>query len=102
MLDRHAQVASDIVGNVKVLPYFYDYLKRGCYPFYKEVYGNRMTSMRYVLGHPGKYGFHPALKLADTNVGGGDGFITHPHYALGFLQNTVVEPSVPEVCFPEL
>ena len=63
---------------------------------------NRMTSMRYVIGHPGKYGFHPALKFADTNIGGGDGFTTYPHYALGFLQNTVVEPSVPEVCFPKL
>ena len=32
---------------------------------------NRMTSMRYVLSHPQKYGMHPAVKFADTNVGAG-------------------------------
>lgn len=45
----------------------------------------RMTSMRYVLEHPKKYGAHPAIKYADTNVGKGNGFLTFPHYALGFL-----------------
>lgn len=45
----------------------------------------RTTSMRYVIAHPQKYGSHPAVKFADTNVGGGNGFITLPLYALGFL-----------------
>lgn len=45
----------------------------------------RATSMKYVLAHPNKYGKHPAIKLADTNVGTGDGFVTYPLYALGFM-----------------
>lgn len=45
------------------------------------------TSMKYVITHPDKYGRHPAVKYADTNVGGGDGFVTRPLYALGFLRN---------------
>ncbi len=44
----------------------------------------RATSMKYVLAHPEKYGPHPAIKLADTNVGGGSGFVTWPLYALSF------------------
>lgn len=45
----------------------------------------RATSMNYVLAHPNKYGSHPAIKLADTNVGSGNGFVTYPLYALGFM-----------------
>lgn len=45
------------------------------------------TSMKYVISHPEKYGVHPAIKYADTNVGGGEGFVTYPLYALGFLEN---------------
>ena len=45
---------------------------------------NRATSMKFVLAHPQKYGAHPAVKIADANVGGGDGFDTYPLYALGF------------------
>ena len=56
----------------------------------------RATSMRYVLAHPKKYGVHPAIKFADTNVGGGEGFAAYPLYALGFLpsqeEDMVVEP----------
>lgn len=56
----------------------------------------RATSMRYVLANPKKYGIHSAIKLADTNVGGGDGFLTLPLYALGFLngqgESLTVEP----------
>ena len=63
---------------------------------------NRMTSMRYVLEHPNKYGKHPAVKLADTNVGGGEGFTTYPRYALGFLSGSSSPLIVPEVVFPEL
>lgn len=62
----------------------------------------RMTSMRYVLQHPGKYGKHPAIKFADTNVGGGEGFTTYPHYALGFLDWRRDAPVVPRVVFPSM
>lgn len=55
---------------------------------------NRATSMKNVLANPKKYGRHPAIKIADTNVGEGEGFITRPWYALGFFEpdapNTVV------------
>lgn len=58
---------------------------------------NRATSMKYVLGKPEKYGKHPAVKIADTNVGGGEGFKTYPLYTLGFLpspyaENFIVDP----------
>ena len=48
---------------------------------------NRATSMKFVIANPQKYGKHPAIKFADTNVGSGDGFITYPLYAVGFLKN---------------
>ena len=63
---------------------------------------NRMTSMRYVLEHPKKYGRHPAVKIADTNVGGGEGFTTYPRYALGFLPRASAPLVVPEVGLPKL
>lgn len=47
---------------------------------------NRATSMKFVLAHPGKYGMHPAVKIADANIGHGEGFDTYPLYALGFMQ----------------
>ncbi len=47
----------------------------------------RATSMKHVLANPKKYGTHTAVKYADTNVGKGDGFITYPLYALGFLKD---------------
>lgn len=46
---------------------------------------NRATSMKYVLSHPKKYGRHKAVKYSDTNVGGGEGFITLPLYAVGLV-----------------
>ena len=46
---------------------------------------NRATSMKYVLANPQKYGEHPAVKIADANLGGGKGFDTLPLYALGFM-----------------
>lgn len=55
------------------------------------------TSMRYVLAHPKKYGVHPAVKFADTNVGGGEGFVTYPLYALGVLDSEDKPFPVPEV-----
>lgn len=46
---------------------------------------NRATSMKYVIANQKKYGKHKAVKFADTNVGGGEGFITLPLYAIGFI-----------------
>lgn len=46
----------------------------------------RATSMKFVLANAKKYGTHKAVKYADTNIGKGDGFITYPLYALGFLK----------------
>ncbi|RHR50803.1 AAA family ATPase [Parabacteroides sp. AF17-28] len=36
ILSRHQDICMDIVGKVKILPCFKDYLKNGYYPFYKE------------------------------------------------------------------
>lgn len=36
LLKDHMAMAMDITANVKVLRHFDDYLRRGCYPFYKE------------------------------------------------------------------
>ena len=41
--------------------------------------------MKFVLANSKKYGFHPAVKIADSNVGGGEGFDTYPLYALGVM-----------------
>jgi predicted AAA+ superfamily ATPase len=57
----------------------------------------RATSMRYFLANTKKYGVHPAVKFADTNVGGGKGFVTLPLYALGFLPTPEERLIVPEV-----
>lgn len=46
---------------------------------------NRATSMKFVLANEKKYGIHPAVKIADSNVGAGKGFDSYPLYALGFL-----------------
>lgn len=46
---------------------------------------NRATSMKFVLANSKKYGIHPAVKIADSNVGGGEGFDTYPLYSLGFI-----------------
>lgn len=41
--------------------------------------------MKFVIANQKKYGTHPALKIADANIGGGEGFSTYPLYYLGFL-----------------
>lgn len=46
----------------------------------------RSTSMKFVLANPKRFGKHPAIKFADTNVGEGDGFYTYPLYAVGFIK----------------
>lgn len=47
---------------------------------------NKATSMKFVLANPKRFGTHKAIKFADANVGGGEGFKTYPLYALGFLK----------------
>ncbi len=47
---------------------------------------DRATSMKFVIANQKKYGKHPAVKFADTNVGRGDGFITLPLYAIGLIE----------------
>ena len=58
---------------------------------------NRATSMKFVISHPKKYGTHPAMKFADTNVGTGDGFDTYPIYAIGFMEREQDEMIVPVI-----
>ena len=57
---------------------------------------NRATSMKFVIANPKRFGTHPAVKIADANIGTGDGFETFPLYSLGFIpkpQKThIVEP----------
>ena len=38
VISDHRQIASGIVSDVKILPHFEAYLKKGYYPFYKESY----------------------------------------------------------------
>ena len=47
---------------------------------------NRATSMKFVISKPTRFGVHPAIKFADTNVGSGEGFSTLPLYAIGFME----------------
>ena len=47
---------------------------------------NRATSMKFVLANPKRFGVHPAVKIADTNVGTTNDFDTLPLYSLGFIQ----------------
>lgn len=63
---------------------------------------NRATSLKYVIAHPGKYGTHPAEKYADTNVSGGDGFITLPLYAAGFIKKEETSMNIEIVELPKL
>lgn len=48
---------------------------------------NRATSMKFVLSNPKRFGKHKAVKIADTNIGHGEGFITYPLYAIGFMKD---------------
>ena len=43
---------------------------------------NRATSMKFVLANPKRFGAHPAVKIADTNVGSTNDFDTLPLYSL--------------------
>jgi hypothetical protein len=53
--------------------------------------------MKYVLANTKKYGFHPAIKLSDTNIGGGNGFDTLPLYAASFLSLDATDNIIPEI-----
>ena len=46
---------------------------------------NRATSMKFVIANPNRFGTHPAVKIADANIGSGAGFETFPLYSLGFI-----------------
>ena len=46
---------------------------------------DKATSMKFVIAHPKRFGSHPAIKFADTNIGSGAGFTTYPLYAIGFM-----------------
>ena len=63
---------------------------------------NRATSMKYVISHPEKYGNHKAVKFADANVGGGEGFDTYPLYTLGFLKDEREKHILPIVDYGKL
>lgn len=68
---------------------------------------NKATSMKFVLANQKKYGSHPAVKIADSNVGGGEGFSTYPLYSLGFMQkkqmkNIVDAVDVSNIKIPEV
>lgn len=66
----------------------------------------RATSMKFVLANPQRFGTPKAIKIADTNIGQGEGFKTHPLYSLGFIgKNTekfiVPSPDVAALQVPE-
>lgn len=63
---------------------------------------DRPTSMKYVVTHPKKYGIHPAIKLADTNMGSGEGYITYPLYAAWFMREKPAVAVIPTVDVSEL
>lgn len=62
----------------------------------------KITSLKHVLSHPEKYGKHPAIKIADTNVGQGDGFLTFPLYYCGFLPDQYAFNPLPKQDFSDL
>ena len=48
ILDKHTELASEIVTKVKILPAFHNYLQYGYYPFYKEgkdIYYDRLSGI---------------------------------------------------------
>lgn len=53
--------------------------------------------MKMVLANPKKYEVHPAVKYADSNVGQGQGFITLPLYALGFMKTQEKDSRFPQI-----
>lgn len=67
---------------------------------------NRATSMKFVLANSKKYGKHEAIKIADSNVGGGEEYDTYPLYSLGFMrkeekQNIIKTVDVKNIKIPK-
>lgn len=67
---------------------------------------NRATSMKFVLANSKKYGIHPAVKIADANIGNSQEFDTLPLYSLGFLpkrpkSNIISAVDVKNIKIPE-
>lgn len=58
---------------------------------------DRPTSMKYVVAHPKKYGDHPAMKFADTNMGSGEGYETYPLYAAWFMKTPPAATVIPSI-----
>ncbi len=56
---------------------------------------DRATSMKFVLSHKKKYGEHNAVKYSDSNAGPGNGFVTYPLYAIGFIKKEKNNGTVP-------
>lgn len=49
LLRDHVSIADAVVEKTKVFRYFYDYLKKGYYPFYKEVFSGFETRLMQVV-----------------------------------------------------
>lgn len=49
MLSRHADLAAEIVGQVKPFKFFDDYLRHGYYPFFKEGEGNYYARIQEIV-----------------------------------------------------
>ena len=62
----------------------------------------RATSMKFVLSNPKRFGYHPAVKYSDTNVGTGQGFYTYPLYAIGFIKHDRQRHIIPTVDFSDI
>lgn len=63
---------------------------------------DRATSMKFVIANQKKYGKHPVIKFADTNVGGGEGFTILPLYAIGFIEPKNKKNVVEIISFSDL
>lgn len=66
----------------------------------------RATSMKFVLANKKRFGEHKAIKLQDSNVGKGDGFVTYPLYAIALMKKKeesfiVPKPDVKGLKVPE-
>ena len=49
LLKNHVDIAMDIMPKIKVLKYFGDYLKQGCYPFTGEIKGGYLMRLNSVI-----------------------------------------------------
>lgn len=49
LLKNHIAIATDVTGQVKILPLFEKYMRTGYYPFYKETYGGYDFRLQEVI-----------------------------------------------------